>query len=75
MKKFTKLFRVVLMVAAGTASLAPSAFSSEGLRPREARCATCCVEEGSTCVVDAVKTPNYYYKESGSCKTPPPETE
>jgi hypothetical protein len=75
MNTLTKLFRVVLMVGAGTASLAPSAFSSEGLRPREARCATCCREEGSTCVAGGVQNANYYYKESGPCQTPPPDTE
>lgn len=76
MNTFGKLFKLVLMVGAATASLAPSAFSSEGFRPREARCATCCVEEGSTCVVDGIGNPDRYYKASGPCgdtaPAPPP---
>jgi hypothetical protein len=76
MSTLGKVFKVVLMVGAGTASLAPSAFSSEGFRTSEARCATCCLEEGSTCVAGGTSNPHRYYKESGPCgdtaPAPPP---
>ena len=34
---------------------------------------TCCPELGAICVVGDIQVKNYYYKDSGSCKQPPPD--
>lgn len=34
---------------------------------------TCCPESGAICVVGDNQVKNYYYKDSGACKLPPPD--
>jgi hypothetical protein len=77
MSTLGKVSKVVLMVAAATASLAPSAFSSDGFRSREARCVTCCAEENSRCIAFGISYVGYYLPEIGSgcgdtAPAPPP---
>lgn len=76
MRTGARIAQVLLLVCSGAAAMAPMTFSSEGVHANEARCATCCFEEFSTCIVGDTQNPHRYYKESGSCKAsdvlPPP---
>ncbi len=68
MKQNRRRIQVALLSLAALGAFTPSAFSADGgLRTSEAKCATCCPEKGSTCVVGDIAKGDYYYKESGSC--------
>ena len=64
---------MLLLAMASLGAFAPAAYTAdEGVRLSEAKCATCCPEEGSTCIVGDKAASGYYYKASGSCTPPPP---
>lgn len=64
------LLSLVLVSAAAPVSYSPA----RGLHEATLACqdGTCCPELGSTCVIGEFQRPDKYYKESGSCTTPPP---
>lgn len=68
MRRTRLRIQMVLLATAALGAFAPAAYTADsGVRPSEARCATCCPEEKSTCVVGDIAKADYYYKESGSC--------